>query len=326
VRDEIISYVLWVVALSALSVKDLIERLGIPRSRWYDWIRRGGIPNRHNGKIPKAHWIFPWERQRIVEYCRDKVLIGYRRLTYMMLDANVVAVSPATTYRVLKEYGLMNPWAVGKPGLKGTGFVQPLRIHQQWHTDICYVNVLGTFYFLVTVMDGYSRLVLHHELRAHMEEYDVEIVLRRAKEKYPEARGALISDHGPQFISRDFKRFLKEANLEQILISVGYPQSNGKLERYHRTVKEEMIRVSSFTDHEDARRRIAEYVDYYNNERLHSGIYYLTPKEVFEGKTDERLAERQEKLDTARMKRLQAALRADEHSTLFTEPCLSISG
>lgn len=312
--------------MSSLSVKDLVQRLGIPRSRWYDWIWRTGLPNRHNGRIPKAHWIFPWERQRIVEYCRDKVLIGYRRLTYMMLDANVVAVSPATTYRVLKEHGLLNPWAVGKPSLKGTGFVQPLRIHQHWHTDICYVNVLGTFYFLVTVMDGFSRLVLHHELRAHMEEYDVEIVVRRAKEKYPEACGDLISDHGPQFISKDFKHFLKEANLEQVLTSVGYPQSNGKLERYHRTVRHERVRVSSFTDHEDARGRMEEYVSYYNNQRLHSGIYYLTPREVFDGKMEDRLAERQEKLDTARMNRLQAARRADEPSTLCIEPCLSISG
>ncbi len=324
VRDEITTFVLWVVSMSALTVKDLVARLRMPRSRFYAWVRRRGLPNRHNGKTPKGHWILPWERQGIIEYCKDKLLVGYRRLTYMMLDADIVAVSPATTYRVLKTEGLLNRWAVGRPSLKGTGFVQPTRIHQHWHADICYVNILGMFFFLVTVMDGFSRFILHHELRAHMEEYDVEIVLRRAKEAYPEAAGALISDHGPQFIAKDFKKFLKEANLQQVLISVGYPQSNGKLERYHRTIKEEKIRTSSFVDHEDARRQIADYVRYYNEERLHAGIYYLTPKEVFEGKMNERLAERQEKLDNARMNRLQAARRAVEQSTLYGEPRLSI--
>ena len=158
-----------------------------------------------------------------------------------------------------------------------------------------------------------------------MEEYDVELVVRRAKEKYPEASGALISDHGPQYISKDFKNYIRHSGLQHILISAGYPQSNGKMERFYRTLKSEKIRQSSFVDITDARTQINEYVKYYNEERLHSGIYYLAPKEVFEGKTKQRLAERQEKLDTVRRKRREAARRVASQTTLNQTPCLSIS-
>jgi len=162
-------------------------------------------------------------------------------------------------------------------------------------------------------------------LRARMQEYDVELVIRRAKEKYPEASATLISDHGPQYISKDFKTYIRESGLQHVLISAGYPQSNGKMERFYRTLKSEKIRQSSFVDISDARAQIQEYVTYYNEERLHSGIYYLTPKEVLEGKMKQRLAERQAKLDNARRIRREVARRATAQTTLNQIPCLSIS-
>lgn len=223
----------------------------------------------------------------------------------MMIDENVVFVSPATVYRILKMNGLLNKWDTKKSSSKGSGFIQPLKPNEHWHIDISYVNLLGTFYFLITVLDGYSRMILYHELRVSMEEYDVEIVLQRTIEKYPESKARLISDNGSQFISKDFKDFIRMSELTHVKISVGYPQSNGKIERYHRTIKTEKIRQSSFLSEKDARTQIAEYVDFYNNKRLHSGIYYLTPKEVFDGNMKKRLAERQNKLDNARTNRME---------------------
>jgi transposase InsO family protein len=225
----------------------------------------------------------------------------------MMIDEDVAYVSPATTYRILKLEGLLNTWAVPMKTQKGNGFVQPKKIHQDWHTDIAYVNILGTFFFLITVMEGFSRMILHHELRAHMQEYDVEMVIQRAIEKYPEAKANLISDNGPQYISRDFKEFIRESGLNHVKISVGYPQSNGKLERFHKTIKEEKIRKTAMLNIDDAQNHIDSFIAYYNEERLHSGIYYLTPKEVFDGKMEERIAERQKKLDTARERRARIA-------------------
>ena len=102
VRDEVIGTVDHLARESSLTRQWLIRELGIGRSRYYDWRTRTGMPNRHNGKIPRSHWLLEEEREAIIRYCREKIEEGYRRLTYMMLDEDVVAVSPATTYRVLK--------------------------------------------------------------------------------------------------------------------------------------------------------------------------------------------------------------------------------
>ncbi|MCP4409802.1 MAG: IS3 family transposase [Gammaproteobacteria bacterium] len=294
-----------VVRESSLTRQWLIRQLGIGRSRYYDWLTRTGMPNRHNGNIPRSHWILSEEREAIIRYCRDKVEDGYRRLTYMMLDEDIVAVSPATTYRVLKAANLLNRWLTRGASTKGDGFLQPTERNEHWHIDIMYANILGTFFFLICLLDGYSRMILHHELRAHMTEYDVEITVQRARERHPERNPTLISDNAKQFLSKDFQEFLRSAGLNHIRTSVAYPQSNGKLERFHGTIRQESIRRSSYVTIADARGQIADYIRYYNEERLHSSIYYLTPKEVFEGKTEVRLAERQRKLDDARRRRME---------------------
>lgn len=266
------------------------------------------MANRHNGKIPRAHWILAEERKAIVKYCRDKIEEGYRRLTYTMMDDDVVAVSPATTYRVLKSAGLLNRWLIPRPNSKGDGFVQPVGIHEHWHIDIMYVNILGTFFFLISVLEGYSRMILHHELRTHMAEYDVELTLQKAREQYSEFSPAVISDNAKQFTCKDFHDFIRSSGLRHVRTSVAYPQSNGKIERFHGTIKREEIRRSAYASIDDARRQIDAYVRYYNEQRLHSAIYYLTPKEVLEGRAEDRLAERQRKLDNARQRRRELAL------------------
>ena len=284
--------------------RELIGQIGIHPGRYYEWKRRLGLFNRHNGRIPKSHWILDEERSAIEAYCKDKLEEGYRRLTYMMLDADVAAVSPTTTYRVLKEADLLNRWSRSQ-GNEKPGFTQPIAVHQHWHVDISYVNILGSMFFLITVLDGRSRYVVAHDLRTHMSEYDVELVIQRAKERFPDARPRIISDNGPQFISRDFKEFIRSSQYSHVRTRPYYPQSNGKLERFHGTVKEEEIRRRSYISPEDARRSIARYVQHYNSRRLHSSIYFLTPEDVMHDRVGKRLDERQRKLDMAREHRQQ---------------------
>jgi transposase InsO family protein len=294
---------------SGISTMQLLLWADITRSKYYEWVQRRGLPNSHNGSVPRGHWIQPWERELIVQFCRGKVgLEGYRRLTYMMLDENVVAVSPSTVYRVLKDAGMMYRWNTASAGSgKGQGFTQPTAPHQHWHVDISYINVLGTHYFLILVLDGFSRFILHHELRATMSEYDVELTLQVAHELHPDARPRVISDNGSPFISRDFRDYLRDVHMSHVRTSVAYPQSNGKLERVNRTIKSEEVRRSSYLSLEDARNRIASYIKYYNEKRLHSAIYYLAPKDALEGRAQQRINERQHKLDDARIARAKAA-------------------
>ena len=143
----------------------------------------------------------------------------------MMLDADVVAVSPASVWRVLKQTGLLSRWK-SKPSRKGTGFEQPLQPHQHWHIDLSYINLCGTFFYLCSVLDGFSRFLVHWDLRESMREPDVEVILERAKEKYPQAKPRIISDNGPQFIARDFKEFIRVSGMTHVRTSPSYPQSN----------------------------------------------------------------------------------------------------
>jgi putative transposase len=291
---------------SHLGIGSMIGMLGIRREKYYDWSRRYGLENNHNGKIPKKHWLTPEEQEAIIEFANSYIAShqyylhdGYRRVAYMGIDENRFACSPTTVYRVLKKAGLLQKWQGKKTNTKGSGFKQPLVAHQEWHTDIKFINFQGSFLFFISVMDGYSRYIVHHELRYSMNENDVEIVIQRALEKYPGKKPKIISDNGSQYVSRDFQMFLKEAGLNHIRTSPSYPQSNGKIERFHRSLEEECVRNTSMINIDDARNQIAAYVNHYNNKRLHSALYYLRPIDYLENDVDELLKIRQDKMDKA---------------------------
>jgi transposase InsO family protein len=220
----------------------------------------------------------------------------------MMLDRDVVAVSPSSTWRVLSKAGLLTRWNY-KPSKKGTGFVQPLMPHEHWHVDISYINICGTFYYLCSLLDGCSRYIVHWDIREQMTEAEVEILIQRAKEKFPEARPRIISDNGPQFIAKDFKEFIRISGMTHVRTSPFYPQSNGKLERFHKTIKVECIRPSALLSLDDAKRLVAQYIDHYNNVRLHSAISYVAPADKLNGRDKEIFKERDRKLEEAREQR-----------------------
>jgi transposase InsO family protein len=255
--------------------------------------------------VPRDHWLEDWEKRAIVAYHHDNPLEGYRRLAFMMLDADVVAVSPSSVYRVLKQAGRLEGWN-RKPSRKGTGFDHPLRPHEHWHVDVSYINVCGTFYYLCSVLDGYSRYIVHWEIRETMKEVDIEMILQRARERFPGAHPRIISDNGPQFIARDFKQFIRICGMTHVRTSPYYPQSNGKLERWHQSLKSECIRPGTPLSLEDARRLVAGYVEHYNTIRLHSAIGYVAPADKLAGREPAIFAERDRKLDEARARRKMA--------------------
>ncbi len=262
------------------------------------------MENEHNGLIPRDFWLTEAERQTIIDYFRRYSKEGYRRLCYMMMDADIVAVSPSSVYRVLKDAGYMDRWN-RKASKKGTGFVQPIQAHDHWHIDISYLNICGTFYYMCSILDGYSRYIVHWEIREAMKEYDVEIILQKAREKFPDENPRIISDNGPQFISKDFKEYIRLSGMTHVRTSPYYPQSNGKLERYHKTIKSTCIRPKTPLSLEDGRRLVTDFVDHYNNKRLHSAIGYITPIDKLEGRAEAIHAERDRKLEAARAARKQ---------------------
>ena len=282
-----------------IPLKCFISWLSVARSKFYSWVERYGKVNGHNAPIPRDFWLEPWERDAIIKFAINNPLEGYRRLTFMMLDRNIVAVSPASTWRVLSKAGLLQKWNC-KKSLKGTGFVQPLKPHEHWHVDVSYLNICGTFYYLCSLLDGCSRYIVHWEIREHMTETDVEIILQRAREKFPDARPRIISDNGPQFIARNFKEFIRISGMTHVKTSPFYPQSNGKLERFHAIIKEECIRPGVPLSLDDARRMVQKYIAHYNETRLHSAIGYVAPLDKLEGRDVEIFKERDRKLEAAR--------------------------
>lgn len=285
-RDEVCDYVRSWAEKAEVTQRKIVAWIGITPSKFQDWQKRFGQVNEHNGLVPRDHWLEPHERQAILDFHQQRPDEGYRRLTYMMLDADIVAVSAASVYRVLKTAGRLarSNWALSK---KGTGFVQPLAPHEHWHIDISYINVAGTFFFLCSVLDppaADSRTIIHWELKQHMTECDVEILLQAAREKFPDARPRIISDNGPQFIAKDFKEFIRLCGMTHVRTSPYYPQSNGKLERWHKSLKTEAVRPGSPLTQEDAQRLIAAYVKHYNTVRLHAAIGYVTPADKLAGR------------------------------------------
>jgi len=302
VRDSIVDFIHIWSEKTEIPAARFLTWIGLAVSTFHDWKRRYGKVNLHNSWIPRDFWLEDWEREAIIRFFSEHTTDGYRRATFMMLDADVVAVSPASVYRVLKQAGAFDKWSRAATG-KGKGFHQPEKPHDHWHMDVSYLNIAGTFYYLLSILDGYSRYIVHWEIRESMTETDVEIILQRALEKFPGVSPKVITDNGPQFIARDFKEFIRINGMCHVKTRPFYPQSNGKIERWHQSLKSECLRPKTPLSLEDAQRLVGQFVDYYNRVRLHSAIDFIAPMDKLNGRESTIFAERDRKLAEAREKR-----------------------
>lgn len=285
-----------------LPSKRILSWMGLRASKFYNWRQRYGKANEHNSWIPRDTWLEDWEKKAILDFYKQHPDEGYRRLTYTMLDADVVAASPSSVYRILKAAGVLRD-VNRKKSKKGKGFKQPSRPHRHWHVDITSINVCGTFFYLCSFLDGFSRYVVHWDIRASMTEEDVEIILQKAREKFPGVTPRIITDNGPQFIAKDFIEYIRLCGMTHARTSINYPQSNGKKERFFRTLKSECIRKKTPLSLKNALDVVAEYIEHYNDVRLHSAIGYIAPKDMLEGRAQSIHEARDEKLKKARERR-----------------------
>ena len=209
-------------------------------------------------------------------------LEGYRRLTFMMLDDDIVAVSPSSTYRVHKAAGRLDRKNV-TPSKKVTGFVQPTKIQQEMHVDVSYINVGGTFYYLISALDGFSLCIVHWELRETMKEHDVELVISKAIEKHLGISPCIISDNGPTFIAKDVKEFIRQygpntRTNEPLLSAEKWQGGPG-----NDSPKSEYALPSCPATREETQKQIEKYVNHYKHVRLHSAMGYITPADCLAG-------------------------------------------
>jgi putative transposase len=309
-KAEVLSTVQKTRERSGWTVERILKALEVPRSVYYDWVGRGG--RLEDRKAPGFLLDKPLEEEvaAVVAYALEHTREGYRRLTWMMVDEDVAYLSPATVYRLLSEKDLLCRW---KP--KGSGSGQkpkaPQRPHERWHTDLMYLWVQGRWYFLVTVLDAYSRYLVHWNLLMTMHAEEVTDVVHAALEKYPQEHPQVVHDQGSQFTGKEFKQLVRRFDLEDIPTKRAHPQSNGTQERWYRSLRQEGLSQADLNSYEQALRIIGEWVDYYNEERLHASLNYLPPAEYFRGNPPARLQERRQKLSQgrkARRERNRAAL------------------
>ena len=283
------------------TVRGILHRLGLARSTYRAWLaraERAALADRRP-VAPALDAILPAETAAVLAYALAHPQDGYRRLTWQMVDADVAYLSPSSVYRILGAADLLYRWK--RAGRAGDRPAPPTRPHERWHTDLMYLRVGDGWYFLVTVLDAYSRYVVHWELLATMTAADVRYVLQHALE-VTGAHPKLVTDNGVQFTAAEFKDLVRRFAVEHIRIRTYHPESNGLVERFHRSTREALGEAALRTVAR-ARRLVAEWVQHYNETRLHAGLGYLTPAEYYRGAPAARRRERQAKLECGRVER-----------------------
>jgi transposase InsO family protein len=255
---------------------------------------------------PPLRKPLPEEEEAVKAFALAHPREGYRRLAWMMVDADVVYLGPASVYMVLWRHDLLARWKRSEPVEEGRRPARPTRPDQVWHTDLMYLRIGVNWYFLMAVLDGYSRYVVYHELLLTMEAWRMVDVMTRALETldpHPATLPRLVRDNGSQFISGDWRDMVAHFGLKEMPIRKRHPESNGLQERFHRTTREEGLSDEHLKHYYHAIDLLAGWVEYYNNVRLHSALEYLRPVDYYRGDPEVLLAERSDKLQLASQQR-----------------------
>jgi len=277
-----------------------LAALGVPRSVFYAWKQRESLEDRV-GKPCRVYEVLPEERAAMCEFALRYPKIGYRKLTWMMVDAGAACVGESTVYRVLSDADLLSRWKRSTVSSGEYNF-RPNGPNQQWHTDVMYVWVAARFYFLLNFVDAYSRYIVHHKLLINLDGKSVATELQAALEALPGVTPRVVHDHGSEFVNRDVAAVIKAHNLIDIKTKPRHPESNGIVERFNGTVRDE-----SDNDYGDnylqAEAIIAKLMHHYNEERYHAALGYMTPATWHHGQPDQVRDERARRIAAARAHR-----------------------
>jgi len=283
----------------------ILKGLCVPKSTYYEWIERK--ENNRLGDIPPVG-IHPLrllesEKDRIKKYYLSHQNIGYRRLTFMMIDENIVCTSASAVYRYLSsERLLIKPY---ETKVLGNPPPLPKYPNEKWHTDLMFLMINGYFYYYQAVIDAYSRYIIAWDIHLEGTALSTSMVLQDAFDRSPAGiTPDIIADNGLEFLGKEFREVIKENNGNRIRITAYHPQSNGIDERHHRTLREECTNGEQFKNVIEAKEKVGKWVKFYNKERLHSAIDFMPPEIWHNGNKHKLREERIEKLALARANRM----------------------
>ena len=289
---------------SNLSVKKTLEELQVPRSTFYSWYQRyqeHGMDGLKNKKLKvKQFWnrIPDHVRGQIVNLALEYPDESPRQLTYRFIDEKAYFVSESSVYRILKGYDLIESPAFEVITAKNKFDNPTKRVNEMWQTDFTQFLVVDWgWYYLSTVLDDYSRYILAYKLSPTMNAQDAEDTLKIALAKaeidkvkvYHKPR--LLSDNGPAYHSADLAQFLKERRIDHIHGAPYHPMTQGKIERWHRSMKN-VIKLQNYYSPSELEQAIAEWAEYYNNQRYHESLENVTPVDVYFGREKEIIKKR----------------------------------
>jgi putative transposase len=297
-KEEIIL----LVERSELGVNRTLKQLGIPKTTFYKWYNvyteKGlvGLENKNPGSRRQWNSIPQEEKNLVVSVALEFTDLSPRELSCKLSDERKVFISESSVYRILKANGLITSpahilLAAGNEFEKKTMFV-----HEMWQTDFTYFKILGWgWYYLSTILDDYSRYIVHWQLCETMKAEDVRATIHHAVKKARLGKGqkpVLLSDNGSCYVSDELKSYLSAIKIRSIHGRVGHPQTQGKIERYHRSMKN-VVKLDNYYHPEQLEESIAAFVEYYNNERYHESLNNVTPANVYYGRQEEVLKERE---------------------------------
>ena len=322
-KEEIIL----LVERSELGVNRTLKQLGIPKTTFYKWYNvyteKGlvGLENKNPGSRRQWNSIPQEEKNLVVSVALEFTDLSPRELSCKLSDERKVFISESSVYRILKANGLITSpahilLAAGNEFEKKTMFV-----HEMWQTDFTYFKILGWgWYYLSTILDDYSRYIVHWQLCETMKAEDVRATIHHAVKKARLGKGqkpVLLSDNGSCYVSDELKSYLSAIKIRSIHGRVGHPQTQGKIERYHRSMKN-VVKLDNYYHPEQLKESIAAFVEYYNNERYHKSLNNVTPADVYYGREEEILRER-ERIKKASIKKRRQYFLQEKLLNLKTE-------
>jgi putative transposase len=287
-----------------VSVRHALQHLGIGHTTYDRWTARAETGRLADDPTRRARFSTlptPPDRAAVCEFARAHPLMGYKRLAWDMIDRDIAYLRPSQVDQVLQSANLLarRPPRALDPLQRPA---PPDRPDQVWHVDLMYLYIRPRWYYLVDILDGYSRYLVHWKLNLTMQADLVMLAVQEALETLPGRRPGepqLVHDHGSQFISREWRTFVTLAGAGDIRTRVAHPESNGRLERLHRTHREEGLIDEDLTSYGQGLDAMARWRAYYNHHRPHSALRYLRPIDYYRGDPDARLVERRQKLQHA---------------------------
>ena len=303
---------------SDLPIKRTLEKLDVPRSSFYHWYLRyqeSGLEGLQSKKTKQSQFwnkIPVQVREEVVELALEESDRSCRYLAYQFIEEKGYFISESSVYRILKSFDLIQSPVFRMYPAKDK-YEKPTKfVNEMWQTDFTQFKVLSWgWYYLSTVLDDHSLMILAWKLSSTMGEKDVEDTLNMALEfadldqANVRHRPRLLSDNGPAYLSKDLNRYLFRKDMEHIRGAPYHPMTQGKIERYHRSMKN-VVKLQNYYSPSELQAAIAEFVQFYNYERFHESLDNLTPADIYYGRKEEKLNQREKiKKQTMKIRRMQ---------------------